>query len=126
MAQQNTSDNADSRADFAATADDKPEGAISAAVLATGVGAAALGLVTTLAEASTNLRDWLQWSDAVGPLSGKTLVAVIAWLLSWAGLHVWLRRKTYETRRALTIALILIALGVLGTFPTFFQLFAPD
>jgi hypothetical protein len=30
-----------------------------------------------------------------------------------------------KTRRALTIALVLIGLGVLGTFPTFFQVFAP-
>jgi len=105
---------------------DKPEGPISAAILAAGIGALALGVFTTLAEASTSVRSWLQWSDRVGPLSGKTIMAVMVWLLSWLGLHLWLRRKTYETRRALSIALLLIALGVLGTFPTFFELFAPD
>lgn len=105
---------------------DKPEGPISAAILAAGVGALALGVLTTLAEASTSVRNWLQWSDQVGPLSGKTIMAVLVWLASWVGLHVWLRRKTYETRRALIIALVLIALGVLGTFPTFFELFAPS
>jgi hypothetical protein len=35
-----------------------------------------------------------------------------------------LRRRPYETRRALVIALVLIALGVLGTFPSYFQAFA--
>jgi hypothetical protein len=105
---------------------DKPEGPISAAILAAGIGALALGVFTTLAEASTSVRSWLQWSDRVGPLSGKTIMAVMVWLLSWLGLHLWLRRKTYETRRALSIALLLIALGVLGTFPTFFELFAPE
>lgn len=110
----------------AAAESDKPEGPISAAILASGVGALSLGVFTTLAEASATVKDWLQWSDAVGPLSGKTTMAVIVWLLAWAGLHAGFRGKTYETRRALTIALVLIALGVLGTFPTFFQLFASE
>ena len=102
---------------------DRPEGPIAAAIIAGGVGAAALGVVTTLAEASTGVKDWLQWSDRVGPLSGKTILAVGVWLLSWAVLHVVLRGRPYETRRALVVSLVLIALGVLGTFPTFFQLF---
>jgi hypothetical protein len=102
---------------------DKPEGPIAAAIIAGGIGAAALGLFTTLAEASTGVKDWLQWSDAVGPLSGKVLMAVLVWLVAWATLHVALRSRPYETRRALVISLVLIALGVVGTFPTFFQLF---
>src|SRR6266540_2676334 len=103
---------------------DKPEGPVAAAIIAAGVGAAALGVFTILAEASTTVKDWLAWNEGVGPLSGKTLMAVIVWLLSWAGLHAALRNKPYETGRALTIALVLIGLGVLGTFPVFFQLFA--
>ena len=103
---------------------DKPEGPIAAAIIAGGVGAATLGVVTTLAEASEGIRSWLQWSDAVGPLSGKVLVAVGVWLVAWAVLHVALRRRPYETRRALVVSLVLIAVGVVGTFPTFFQLFA--
>ena len=105
---------------------DKPEGPVAAAILAAGIGALALGVFTTLAEASDSVADWLRWNAAVGPLSGKTLMTVIVWLASWAGLHLWLRGKAYETRRALTIAGVLIALGVLGTFPTFFELFAPE
>lgn len=105
---------------------DKPEGPISAAILAAGVGALALGVFTTLAEASSGVADWLRWSTAVGPLAGKTLMTVIVWLVAWAGLHLWLRGKAHETTRALSIAVVLIALGVLGTFPIFFQLFAPE
>lgn len=102
---------------------DKPEGPIAAAIIAGGIGAAALGVVTTLAEASEGIREWLQWSDAVGPLSGKTIVAVGVWLVAWAILHVVLRSRPYETRRALVVSLVLIAVGVVGIFPTFFQLF---
>jgi hypothetical protein len=102
---------------------DRPEGPIAAAIIAGGVGAAALGVVTTLAEANTSVSDWLAWSDRVGPLSGKTILAVVVWLVAWAVLHAVLRRRPYETRRALVVSLVLIGLGVLGTFPTFFQLF---
>jgi len=63
---------------------DKPEGPISAAIIAAGAGAFTLGLVTTLAEASESVADSLRWSTAVGPLSGKTLVTVIVWLVVWA------------------------------------------
>jgi|SRR5215211_4116764 hypothetical protein len=103
--------------------EDKPEGPIAAAIIAGGIGAAALGLFTTLAEASESIRSWLQWSDAVGPLSGKVLMAVLVWLVAWAVLHLALRNRPYETRRALVISLVLIGLGVLGTFPLFFQAF---
>jgi hypothetical protein len=105
---------------------DKPEGPISAAIIAAGIGAAALGLFTTLAEASATVKDWLQWNDRVGPLSGKTLLAVAVWLAAWAILHVTLRNRPFETRRALIITVVLIALGVIGTFPTFFQAFTSE
>jgi hypothetical protein len=105
---------------------DRPEGPISAAIIAGGVGALALGAVTTLAEASTRVKDGLEWSKRVGPLSGKTIVAVIVWLAAWGVLHVVYRNRPFETRRALIIALALVALGVLGTFPEFFQLFTAE
>lgn len=105
---------------------DKPEGPIAAAILAGGIGCLALGVFTTVAEASTSFSDWLSWDDDVGPLSGKTGLAVIVWLVSWAVLHLIYRDKPFETRRAFIIALILVALGALGTFPTFFQAFASD
>ncbi|MBC9821231.1 hypothetical protein [Terrabacter sp. MAHUQ-38] len=103
----------------------KPEGPVSAAILAGGVGALTLGVLTTLAEASTGIRDFLNVYDPVGPLSGKTIGAVVVWLIVWVVLHVIFRDRAFESRTALTVALVLIALGVLGTFPTFFQLFAP-
>jgi hypothetical protein len=62
----------------------------------------------------------------VGPLSGKTIMAVIVWLVAWVILHTIYRSRPYETRRAFIIAMVLVGLGVLGTFPTFFQAFAPD
>jgi hypothetical protein len=105
---------------------ERPEGPISAAIIAGGIGALALGVVTTLAEASTRVKDGLEWSKRVGPLSGKTIVAVIVWLIAWGVLHLLYRNRPLETRPALIIALVLVGLGVLGTFPEFFQLFAVE
>jgi hypothetical protein len=105
---------------------DKPEGPIVAAILAGGIGCLAMGVFTTLGEASTSIKDWLNWNNDVGPLAGKTIMTVIVWLLSWAILYAIYRNRQAETRQALTIALVLIGLGVIGTFPTFFQLFTPD
>lgn len=108
------------------TFEDKPEGPISAAILAGGVGALALGVLTTLAEANESIKTALEFSKTVGPLSGKTILTVVIWLVAWVILHVALRKTEYETRRAFSIAMILVALGVIGTFPTFFLMFAPE
>lgn len=51
---------------------------------------------------------------------------MVVWLVAWAILHTIYRGKPYETRRAFTIAMVLVGLGVLGTFPTFFQAFASE
>ena len=105
---------------------DKREGPVSAAIISAGLGCLALGIFTTLAEASESVKEFFEWSARVGPLSGKTISAVIVWLIAWAVLYAVLRDRPFETRRALVIALVLIGLGVLGTFPTFFQEFKPD
>src|SRR5512133_46078 len=104
---------------------DKPEGPVAAAIIAGGVGALAVGLLTTLAEASANINKFLNFYNPVGPLSGKTIGGVLIWLVAWMVLYLVYRDKPFETRRALTVALVLIALGLLGTFPIFFQAFAP-
>lgn len=104
---------------------DKPEGPIAAAILAAGIGSLTLGLLTTLAEANERIKEFLNFYDPVGPLSGKTVGAVAVWLAAWLVLHLVYRGKAVESRRELTISLVLIGLGLLGTFPLFFQVFAP-
>jgi hypothetical protein len=105
---------------------ERPTGPVAAAVLATGVGAFVLGLLTTLNEASTGAHDFLAFDEDVGPLSGKTIVAVIAYFASWAILHALWRRQNPALRPILIATAVLIVLGVLGTFPTFFQAFASE
>ena len=105
---------------------DRPTGPVAAAVLASGIGAFVLGLLTTLSEASTDIHDFLEFSDDVGPLAGKTILAVVAYFASWAILHALWRRRDQPLRPILIATAVLIALGILGTFPTFFQAFASE
>lgn len=109
-----------------AEAADRPFGPAAAVVLAAGVGAFVLGVLTTLNEASTDVHDFLTFDDGVGPLSGKTIFGAGAFFVAWAVLHALWRRKNPPFRTILVVAAILLALGVVGTFPTFFQEFASE
>jgi len=103
----------------------RPNGEAAAALLAAGIGCLALGVVTTVAAASTAFANSIKLVNAVGPLSGKTTIAVVVWLLAWVGLHFAFRRQQVDFTRVFVIALILVGLGLVGTFPLFYDLFAP-
>jgi hypothetical protein len=105
---------------------DKPFGPVAAAFLASGIGAVVLGILTTLAEASEGIKSALEWSKSVGPLMGKTIIAVIAFAVSWVILHVAFRDKDLDPRKVFTWTAVLVGIGFVLTFPTFFQLFAPE
>jgi hypothetical protein len=102
----------------------KPSGPPAAAILAAGIGCAVLGLVTTLAAAIPSFSAALAFVKPVGPLSGKSDLAVAAYVVSWLVLYgVW-RGRSINIGRVGTATLILVTIGILGTFPTFFDLFA--
>jgi hypothetical protein len=104
----------------------RPFGPVAAVFIAAGIGSVALGILTTAAEASDSIADALQWSDSVGPLSGKTIVAVVVFFIAWGALYAMWRDKDPSPGRTFLWSWILLAVGVLLTFPIFFQLFAPD
>ena len=101
----------------------KPTGAAAAAVLAAGIGCFTLGLLTVLAAANDRVSEVLDWYHRVGPLSGKTTGAVLGWLVAWFILHLLLRRRAADLGPITVATFILIALGWIGTFPPFFELF---
>lgn len=103
----------------------KLNGPAMAALVASGIGVAALGAPTTIAAASANFANLLKINPAVGPLSGKTVYSVAAFFASWLVLGIVLRKKDVNERTYLMATFGLIALGVLGTFPIFFDLFVP-
>jgi hypothetical protein len=98
-------------------------GPAAAAFVAAGIGSIILGLLTTLAEAFPAVSNALNWWHPAGPLSGKTGLAVILWLASWIVLHLAWRRREVGIAKAFTAALVLIVLGLLGTFPVFYKMF---
>jgi hypothetical protein len=101
-----------------------PTGPAAAAVVAAGAGCTALGLAVILTEASPHhVKNWLNLYDPVGPLSGKTLVAVATYLITWVILGRRLRSRDVKLGRWLTAGFILIAIGLLTTFPLFYQVF---
>jgi hypothetical protein len=108
---------------MAQTMQTKPNGPVAAAFLASGIGAFTLGLLTTAAAASEALATALRWSTPVGPLSGKSTGAVIVWLIAWAILGPRWRGKEVQFGPIFRWTLILLALGLLATFPPFFEAF---
>lgn len=105
---------------------DKPDGPGAAAMISAGIGIFVLGLLTTLAVISAGVKSfllWWAWGQGVGPLAGKTTIAVLVWLVSWFILDRMWRRKDVELKTALYIGFALGILGAIGTFPPFFELF---
>jgi hypothetical protein len=98
-------------------------GSIVAAMLAGGIGCFVLGLMICLAQASKAIANILNFYDPVGPLSGKTIVAVVAWLVAWAVLASKWKDQSADFGKIYNVTLILVILGLLGSFPPFFDLF---
>ena len=101
----------------------KPNGPVAAAFLAAGIGSFTLGLLTTVAAASESVANALRWSTPVGPLSGKSTGAILIWLVAWAVLGPRWRGKEVALAPIYRWTLILLALGLLLTFPPFFEAF---
>jgi len=95
----------------------------SAAFVSSGIGCLVIGLMTTGAVLSEGLKNALNWWNPAGPLTGKTLVGVLAWLISWAILHFVWKDKAVDFNKTFIITLVLIGLGFILTFPPVFEAF---
>jgi hypothetical protein len=119
--------------------DTKPNGPVVAAFVAAGVASVVIGIGVVLNEASAAIKSAMGidfnallqfdknfgFGSGVGPLSGKVGLAVIAFVVSWILLHLWLRGKEVNFRTGFIVALVLVGLGFALTFPPIFKLFAP-
>jgi hypothetical protein len=110
--------------DLALSADEdvRPSGPAAAAVLAAGLGSFGLGLLSVLSAASRSASDALTLSDRVGDLSGVTTGAAVLFFAAWAVLTVRWRHADPPLVRVAAAAGVLIGLGLLGTFPPFYNL----
>lgn len=90
-------------------------GSAMAAVAAAGVGAFAVGAFVILNESGLFAAPTLY--GPAGGVSGRTTLAAVTWLIAWVFLHRRWRARDVPTRRVLVGTLVLIALGLLATFP---------
>ena len=97
-------------------------GSVAAAMLAAGIGCLVLGLATSLAQGSKAIGNMLNFYDPVGPLGGKTIVAVVVWLVAWGVFAGKWKDQSADFGKVYKVTLILVGLGLLGTFPLFFDL----
>ncbi len=93
----------------------KVNGAAMAAFLAAGTGAFATGLVVVLNEAGLFAVPALY--APAGGVSGRTTLATVVWLIAWGVLHHLWKAREIAPGRVGVATLILVVLGVLGTFP---------
>ena len=98
-----------------------PNGAAVAAYLSAAIGLLALGGIVLACEASKPItaqvqalgRLWMPGAEGIGPYSGKESFALLAWISSWAALHLLLRRR--ELNGGLWLTVFLAGIGVATT-----------
>jgi hypothetical protein len=95
----------------------------AAAILAAGIGSFALGFLDVLADKVASIKSWMNFYNPTGPLSGVTTCAIFVWLAAWAILQMRWRGREVRYAPIGGIALALLALGILLTFPPFADLF---
>ena len=103
---------------------DKVNGPAAAALLAGGIGSAAMGIITLVAQLDSQsaFSQSMVWSKAVGGLSGKSGWSIIIFFAAWAILHyVWKDRDT-DFARISALAIALLFVGLIGTFPPVWNL----
>jgi hypothetical protein len=94
-----------------------PNGPGAAAILAAGIGSAALGILALVGDASPTINNMLNFYRPAGALSGVTTVTIIVWLLAWLVLFLLWRSKTVALVAVNLAALAMLAIGFLLTFP---------
>ena len=95
------------------------DGAVAAALLACGIGCFVLGVLTVAGDGSKRLASALNFYNPTGPLAGVTTVAIAVWLIAWTILAARWRTKDVAFRKVSAAAFVLLALGLLLTFPPF-------
>ena len=95
-------------------------GAAMASALAAGVGAFAMGLFVVLSEAGLFAAPTLY--GPAGGVTGRTTFATLVWLAAWGVLHARWRAREIAPGRVLALTLVLVAAGMLGTFPPLWSL----
>lgn len=101
---------------------DIPNGPGAAAILAAGIGCAALGVLAFAGDASPAIGKLLNFYNPTGTLSGVTTVAIIVWLVVWFALAKHWQTRNVDIAKVNILAFALLGVGFLLTFPPFIDL----
>jgi hypothetical protein len=113
-------------APYNAAASDTPlltNGSGVAAIFSAGFGCFVLAVLAILGDKSALVKGSLDFYKPTGPLSGVTTIAILVWLFTWGILDWRWGKKTVAARRISAIALALLALSLILTFPPVADLF---
>jgi D-alanyl-lipoteichoic acid acyltransferase DltB (MBOAT superfamily) len=100
-----------------------PNGSGAAAVLAAGIGSLLVAVFAILADQISSVKKMMVFYKPTGPLSGVTTCAVVIWLVVWVVLDRRWRTRDVALGRIVTVAVTLLGLSVLLTFPPVADLF---
>jgi hypothetical protein len=98
-------------------------GSGAAAILAAGIGSFALAVLACAGDKLAAVKNSLIFYKPTGPLSGVTTTAILIWLVAWGILEWRWRNRSVGMGRISVIALALLGLSVLLTFPPVADLF---
>lgn len=98
-------------------------GSGAAAILAAGFGSFVLAVLAIVADKSTTIKTLMNLYRPTGPLSGVTTSAILAWIILWIALERSWRNRSLPMTRINRIALALLVLSLLLTFPPIADLF---
>jgi len=101
----------------------EPNGSGAAAVLSAGVGCFMVAVLAIFADQSASIKTLMNFYKPTGPLSGVTTTAILLWLALWAILEFRWRKRNISLTRVNVIALGLLALSLLLSFPPIADLF---
>jgi hypothetical protein len=94
-----------------------PNGSGAAAILSAGIGSGAVAIFAISADKSAFVKNLFIFYKPTGALSGETTVAILLWLSAWLIFDWRWRKKNVSLRRINVIALGLLGLSLLLTFP---------
>lgn len=111
-----------SNSSASASAPSLTNGSGAAAILSAGIGTFALAVLAIAGDKSGTIKSSLVFYKPTGPLSGVTTVAIVIWLFTWGILEWRWAKKTVALRHINTVALVLLGLSLMLTFPPFADL----
>ncbi len=97
-----------------------PSGVVVAALLSAMIGLLILGIVNIYSDADAAFSKAITLNSGIGPYSGKELFWLAGWFVSWAVLHLALRRRALSLRKWFGVFMVGMLVATLLMWPPIF------